>query len=99
MKLTTQHSISTTVVSCGVVIEHTTLLVEYSDGTLRQYSLQGVPARNSFLNERALMYKTVDQVAHEVRGYNADCRLAQNDLLRMDKERRLGWDYRARGYA
>ena len=94
-----QHSIQTTLVSCAVVIERTTVLVEFTDGSLRQYALRMIPAKNSYaMSERALCWKTPEAIAREVYEFNEDARLIQNQRLFEDKVRRLGWDHERRGY-
>ena len=103
------HSISTTVVSCDVVVADCDVVVEFTDGALRAYSLTaplGGPSTQVCFGTRAtsadvekrLRWLTPEQVRDEICRYNAECRQAAWNVHDARQRQRLGEDYRQRGY-
>lgn len=93
-----RHSIATTVVSCAVVIEGTSVLVEFTDGTLKQYALRTLPGRSYCVSEQGLTWKTPDEIARAVYGFNHDAAIDARNAHHDAMVQRLGWDYQQRGY-
>lgn len=101
-------SIQGTVIAEAVVVEGCTVLVEFSDGTLKQYQTEhpyGAARRssaafdpNSVYGSRTLRFKTPEQIRNLIHDWNRDVMDSRREALHMDKVRRLGWDYAQRGY-
>ena len=97
----------TNVAEC-VVVEGCTVLVEFSDGTLKQYRTEhpyGAKCRssaafdpNGVYGSRTLRFKTPEQIRNLICDWNRDVMDSRRDALHYDKVRRLGWDYAQRGY-
>lgn len=97
----TKHSIPTVVVSEAVIYCEGKLLAEMSDGGLLQFAIQRAPKASdldSFHGSHGWRYRTKDELARMVGDINRESMLNSNELLRMDKIRRLGWDHESRGY-
>lgn len=92
------HSIATTVVSCAVVIEGASVLVEFTDGTLKQYALRALSGRSYNVSERGLTWKTPDEIARTVYEFNRDAAIDARNAHHNAMVQRLGWDYQQRGY-
>lgn len=96
-----KHSIPTVVVSEEVIYCDGKLLVEMSDDTLLQFALHCEPKASdlsSFYGPWGWRYRTKDELTRMVGDMNREVMLNSNELLRMDKVRRLGWDHAQRGY-
>ena len=92
-----RHSIATTVVSCAVVIEGTSMLVEFTDGSLKQYGLQCRTNRPA-QRESELRWKTAEQIVVWVGEHNRDAMSNARSVHHDAMVQRLGWDYQQRGY-
>lgn len=85
-----------TVVSMELVVVGYFVLAEMSDGTLKELSVPwGAPDEAGLRRWRWL---TVDQLVEAARQHNRYRRDTCNYALHLDKVRRLGHDYAARGY-
>ena len=103
-----KHSIPTTLVSCAAVIADCDLVVEFTDGSLKAYSLwapMGGPAtyaafgtRSAEDVERRLCWLTPERVRDEVWYYNNECRQLAQVAHDLYQRQHLGEDYRQRGY-
>ena len=92
-----RHSIKTTVVSCAVVIEGTTVLVEFTDGSMKQYGLRVPPKNSRVVSEWALGWKTADEIVRVVGEFNRDAAIDARNTRQVVMAQRFGWDYQQRG--
>lgn len=98
--MSASHSIPCTAVSQDVIYCEGKILAEMTDGTLLQFSVDRCPDSRDLAHYgmRGFKYKTKDELIRLIGDINREVRLKNNDLLRMDKIRRLGWDHEQRGY-
>lgn len=87
-----------TVVSLCAVFEGIHLLVEFSDGSLKQYVCYKSPKTWYGRECGEVLHLTPAQIAAWVYTTNRDATHEANYRLHSDKVRRLGHDYAARGY-
>ena len=106
-----QHSFQTTVVSCAAVFDDSCVVVEFADGTLREYKLfapltaatiQWVYGKRytATANDamKQLCWLTPERVRDEIGGYNSEYRCKAFDRHDTRQRQLLGDDYRSRGY-
>lgn len=85
-----------TTVALDLVQVDYSVMAEMSDGTVHVLSVPwGQPDP---VIVRGWRYKTREQLTELARAHNTVRRLDMADRLHLDKVRRLGHDYRARGY-
>lgn len=85
-----------TVVTREFVLVDYTLMAEFTDGSVREFSVGwGKPTEADL---RAWKFLTLDKLRQELAWHQCNARHESNDRLHRDKVRRLGWDYATRGY-
>jgi hypothetical protein len=89
-----------TVVSTDLVCADYKVLAEMTDGSLIELSTPwGCPDERSINHYwNGWRNRTHSELIELARNHNADRRFACNTSLHLDKVRRLGHDYAARGY-
>lgn len=87
-----------TVVSLDVVQVDGKLLAEMTDGSVLEFSLYRTQDERELRSAYGWRYLTRAQLVEKVARINADHMAACNHAMHLDKVRRLGQDYRSRGY-
>jgi hypothetical protein len=84
-----------TVVSMSAIYVASIVLVEFSDGSVREYRCHQAQSDSDL---RSFRFQTHEQLVEICRGINYDAQQSARHNLHMDKVRRLGQDYARRGY-